>query len=49
MSSNKRENIGQIPKAGSIGEVQKAVSEQGEVHTSSTPSASSKPRISWRY
>ena len=24
MSSNKRENIGQIPKAGSIGEVQKA-------------------------
>ena len=31
MSSNKRENIGQIPKAGSIGEVQKAVSEQGGV------------------
>ena len=31
MSSSKRENIGQIPKEENIGEVQKAVSEQGGV------------------
>jgi len=31
MSSSKRENIGQIPKEEKIGEVQKAVSEQGGV------------------
>jgi hypothetical protein len=31
MSSNKLENIGQIPKVENIGEVQKAVSEQGGV------------------
>ncbi len=40
MSSNNRKNIRQIPKAESIGEVQKAVSEQGGVHRSSSPSAS---------
>jgi hypothetical protein len=31
MSSSKRENIGQIPTEENIGEVQKAVSEQGVV------------------
>jgi hypothetical protein len=31
MSSSKRENIGQIPTEENIGEVQKAVSEQGGV------------------
>jgi hypothetical protein len=31
MSSSKRENIGQIPKEENMGEVQKAVSEQGGV------------------
>ena len=31
MSSNKRENIEQIPKEDSLGKVQKAVSEQGGV------------------